>query len=161
MEINFITLLLAAIIPMITGFIWYSPKLFGNAWMKTIGLKKEDIEGGNMIKIFGLSYFFSFLLATALMPMVIHQWGVFSTLGAPTEGVDLNAFNSFMESYGNNFRTFKHGAFHGVLMGIFFVLPVLGTNALFEQKSFKYIAINVGYWILTLALMGGVICQFG
>jgi hypothetical protein len=45
-------------------------------------------------------------------------------------------------------------------MGLFFALPVLGTNALFQHKGFKYIVINVGYWIITLALMGAVICQF-
>ncbi|HRN41812.1 MAG TPA: DUF1761 family protein [Vicingus sp.] len=31
---------------------------------------------------------------------------------------------------------------------------------MFERKGFKYIAINSGYWIITLGLMGGVICQF-
>ena len=35
-----------------------------------------------------------------------------------------------------------------------------GTNALFERKGFRYIAVNAGYWILTLMIMGGIICQF-
>ena len=63
-----------------------------------------------------------------------------------------------MAKYGNNFRTFSHGAVHGVLAGLFFVLPVMGTNAMFERKGFKYIAINVGYWIVTLAIMSGIVC---
>jgi hypothetical protein len=42
-------------------------------------------------------------------------------------------------------------------MGFLIALPVLATNALFEQKSFKYVAINAGYWIVTLALMAGII----
>jgi hypothetical protein len=41
------------------------------------------------------------------------------------------------------------------------MLPILATNALFERKGFKYIAINAAYWIITLAVMGGIICQFG
>jgi hypothetical protein len=53
--------------------------------------------------------------------------------------------------------TFKHGAFHGVLISIMIVLPVFATNALFEQKSFKYVAINVGYWVVTFALMSGLL----
>jgi len=40
------------------------------------------------------------------------------------------------------------------------VLPVMGVNALFERKGFKYIAINVGFWTVSLALMGGIICQW-
>jgi hypothetical protein len=66
----------------------------------------------------------------------------------------------FLDKYGNNFRTFKHGAFHGILSALFFATPVLGINALFERKSFKYIFVHAGYWMLTLALMGGVICAY-
>jgi hypothetical protein len=40
------------------------------------------------------------------------------------------------------------------------VLPILSINAMFERKGFKYIAINAGYWIITLGLMGGIICGF-
>ena len=65
-----------------------------------------------------------------------------------------------MENYGDNFRTFGHGAFHGTVAGILFALPVLGTNALFERKSFKYIAVNAGYWIVTTALIGGVLSAY-
>ncbi|MBL4587462.1 MAG: DUF1761 domain-containing protein, partial [Flavobacteriales bacterium] len=67
---------------------------------------------------------------------------------------------NFKEQYGTVHRSFGHGAAHGLAASLFFVLPVLGINALFERKGFKYIAINVGYWMLTLILMGGVICQF-
>ena len=42
-------------------------------------------------------------------------------------------------------------------MGFLVAMPVLSTNALFEQKSFKYVMINAGYWIVTMALMGGLI----
>jgi hypothetical protein len=66
----------------------------------------------------------------------------------------------FMAKYGNEFRTFKHGAFHGLMYGLFFVLPVIGTNGLFERKSWKYIFINVGYWTVSLMLMGGIICAW-
>ncbi|MFK7969919.1 MAG: DUF1761 domain-containing protein [Bacteroidia bacterium] len=55
------------------------------------------------------------------------------------------------------FHTFQHGMVHGGLLAVFLALPILGTNALFEQKSWRYIAINVGYWIVTLTLMGGLI----
>jgi hypothetical protein len=68
--------------------------------------------------------------------------------------------DSVMEKYGNNFRTFGHGAIHGVITGIFFIMPVLAINAMFERKGFKYIAINTGFWTVSLVLMGGIICAF-
>lgn len=165
MQINWTILLLAAIIPMIVGFIWYHPALFGNAWMKACGLTEEKMKGGNMVMIFGLSFVFAFLIAMTLQMIVIHQYHVFSILvdepnfTDPTSEAGLY-YKNFMDTYGNNFRTFKHGSFHGFLFGLLFLLPVIATGALFERKGGKYIWINGGYWIVTLTLMGGVICAF-
>lgn len=65
-----------------------------------------------------------------------------------------------MADYGDAFRYFKHGALHGLMTGIFFALPITAINALFEQKSWKYILINAGYWMVTLTIMGGIICAW-
>lgn len=156
---------LAALIPMLTGFIWYHPKVLGTAWQKACGLSDEKIKNANMPLIFILSYVFAFMAAMALAPITIHQFGIFSTMmsepGFMETGTEANnAFLGLMEKYGTNFRTFKHGAFHGTMISLFLVLPIFATNALFERKSFKYVAINMGYWIITLALMGGVVCQY-
>jgi len=165
MDVNFLIFFAAALVPMVMGFIWYHPKVMGTMWMDACGFKEEDLKGGNMPLIFGLSYVFSVMLAFGLNAIVIHQWGVFSVLinepGFNEAGSEVHTyFTDFMSKYGSNFRTFKHGAFHGVLSGFLFALPILATNALFEKKGFKYIAVNAGYWIITLALMGGVVCQW-
>ncbi len=163
---NLLVLLASAIVPTITGFIWYNPKVFGNAWMKAADMSEEKMKGANMAVIFGVSLLLSFLLAFSLAPIVIHQFGVMGMLeGAmrpesPTAAEATALFNSLMETYGSNHRHFGHGALHGVMTALLLVLPAMGTNALFERKSFKYIAINAGYWTLTLALMGGIVCQF-
>ena len=70
----------------------------------------------------------------------------------------ISDINVFMAKYGNNFRTFSHGALHGIILAIGIGLPVFGTNALFERRGGKYIFIHLGYWIITLALMGGLLC---
>ncbi|WP_103071322.1 DUF1761 domain-containing protein [Aquimarina sediminis] len=165
MEFNFLITALAALIPMVLGFIWYNPKVFGTAWMNACGFTEEDLKGGNMAVIFILAYVFSFFLAFILNTFVIHQFGFFSSImnepGLTEAGTEINQYaQEYMSKYGNNFRSFGHGALHGTMIGLMVVLPVLGTNALFERKGFKYIAVNVGYWIVCLALMGGVICQF-
>ena len=97
--------------------------------------------------------------------MVIHQWAFYSILanepGVRDNNSEIGIFiRNFMEKYGHNFRTFKHGALHGTIGGFTLALPILGINALFERKGFKYIAINVGFWIVSMAIMGGIICQF-
>ena len=167
MQTNFSIMAAAAVIPLVMGFIWYNPRMFGTAWLKATGLTEEDAKSGNMALIFGVSYLLSFFLANSLNFVVIHQWGIFSILltvpgfqdGSATELVKY--FEDFMVDYGTVGRTFGHGSFHGVVSGVLFATPILATNALFERKGFKYIAINCGYWIVTFALMGGVIAQFG
>ncbi|TGV03712.1 DUF1761 domain-containing protein [Flavivirga rizhaonensis] len=155
--LNFPAIIVAAVSALVVGFIWYNPKVFGNAWMKAAGMTDEQVKGGNMAKIFGLALLFAFLLATALPGIVIHQMGVFSLIGGDPS-VALPSYDAIMNDYGDAFRTFKHGALHGVFTGIFIALPIIGTNALFERKSAKYIFINSGYWIVTLGVMGAIIC---
>jgi len=164
MEFNFLTMAVAALIPLIMGFIWYGPMLFQKAWMKEMGFTEDSMKGANMALIFGLSYVLSFFIAMMLQTFVIHQFGAQSVLmGEPgfTDGTGeaYTYFQEFMSTYGDRFRTFKHGALHGTMMGLFIGLPIMGTNAMFERKSFKYVAINVGYWTITMAIMGGIVCQ--
>jgi hypothetical protein len=76
------------------------------------------------------------------------------------EEATLKIFTDVMTAYGSEFRTFKHGVLHGAIAAIGFAMPIIGINALFERRGFKYIAIHTGYWILTLMIMGGILCQF-
>jgi hypothetical protein len=157
--LNPLAMLVAAISALVVGFVWYNPKVFGNAWMQASGITEEQIKGGNMAKIFGLALLFAFMLSTAIPGIVIHQMGAQSLIGGdPAQA--LPSYEVFIADYSDTFRTFKHGVLHGVLMGVFIALPILGTNALFERKSAKYIFINSGYWIVTLGLMGGIICAW-
>ena len=158
MEFNILAILTAAVSALVVGFIWYNPKVFGSAWMQAADMTEEKIKKGNMGKILLMALVFAILLSASLQMLVIHQTGVYSLIGGQVTDATLPSFHAFMDDYGTAFRTFKHGALHGVLSGIFIALPIIGTNALFERKSVKYILINSGYWIVTLALMGGIIC---
>lgn len=159
MEFNFLAVLVAAGVPIVVGFFWYNPKIFGNVWMREAGVSEEKLKSGNMAVILGVSFLLAILLSFFMQLITIHQMGAVSMIGGdPTaEGV-LPSFQAFMDDYGNSFRTYKHGAFHGLLAGIFLALPIIGINSLFERKSWTYILINVGYWTLTLSLMGAIVC---
>jgi len=61
----------AALVPMIIGFIWFNPKVFGNAWMKASGMTMEKAEQANMPKILILSFIFAFLVAFFFIVIVI------------------------------------------------------------------------------------------
>ena len=163
---NMLVVVLAALIPMIVGFLYYNPKLLGTVWMNEAGMTEEKMQGGNMVKMLLLSFVCAFFFSAFLFGFVVHQTDVYSLYASETgfgaEGsAVMNRLDTLMLELGARFRTFGHGAFHGVLIGVLFVTPILGTNAIFERKSFKYVAVNGGYWIITIALMGGVLCQWG
>lgn len=166
MEFNIWVVFVAALIPLIVGAVWYNPKVFGTAWLKTSGLTEEEASSGNMAVIFGLSYVFGIFLAGILVPIVIHQFAITSLM---IDEIDFEVvgseshtyFAAFMERMGDRHRNFGHGSFHGAFAALMLALPVIGTIGLFERRGFKYIAIHTGYWMLTMALMGGVIGHWG
>jgi len=164
MEQNIWVLFVAALIPMVVGFIWYHGKVFGTAWMHLVGKTEAELAKGNMVKILGLSYILSLILAFALSGLVIHQSGMnqLFAMDMMEGGNAENAayFKDFISRYGDMHRSFGHGALHGALGAIFFALPYIGISAMFEHRPWKLIWIQVGYWVLTCTLMGGVLCAF-
>jgi len=162
---NYYVPFLAALIPLAVGSVYYSPMLFANPWMKAAGVTEEKLKTGNMILIFGLSYLFSLFIAGFLIQFTIHQAvlpGLFN--GAEKYGISVaegEAFiSSFMEKYGHVHRSFSHGVVHGIIATLMFAFPIIAINSLFERRGWKYILIHAGYWLITLTLMGGVICAF-
>ena len=166
---NPIAIVVAALIPMVLGFIWYNPKVFGTVWMKHAGMTEEKARSGNMILIFGLSFVFSLMLAVVMSAIPNHDGFIEGALYYITNHTMKPEPGSepakWLEYYTTNLsasnRTFKHGAFHGFfLAGLLLALPIMATNALFERKSFKYVAVNAGYWIVCLTIMGGLLAAW-
>jgi hypothetical protein len=161
MHINIVAVLIAALVPMVLGFIWYNPKVFGTAWMEASGMTPEKAKGTNMAVVFGVSFLLCFLMAFAMQFMVIHQFHVTSLFykepitdpSTPSGAL----YKQVMDMFGTSWRTFKHGALHGTIGGFLLAMPVLTVNSLFERKGFKYIAINALYWIVSMGIMGGIL----
>ncbi|WP_298509458.1 DUF1761 domain-containing protein [uncultured Kordia sp.] len=139
--VNWIALAVAALSTLVIGFLWYGP-LFGKAWMKETGITEEQAQKGMPLR-FGLSVVLAFIAV-----FFIYLTSVVSGGMPPDElhGIEMTKFH-----------TFGHGALHGAVAALFLVMPALVTNSLFEQKSLKYMLINVGYWIVTFAIMGGIV----
>ncbi len=156
---NWIAVFVSALTTLVVGFIWYNPKIFGTIWMKENNLTQEELQKGNMLKIFGLTYIFSLFIVVIEMSLTIHQSGAVGMVGgSPKIAEALPSFKAFMADYGTAYRTFKHGALHGFMSGLFFAFPIIAINGLFERKSWKYIWIHAGFWILSLTIIGSIIC---
>lgn len=64
-SLNWLAVFIAAILSFVVGGLWYSPLLFGKAWMKEMGFADEDMQG-DMARIFGLSFVASLVIAINL-----------------------------------------------------------------------------------------------
>jgi hypothetical protein len=157
MEINYLAILVAALSSFVVGFIWYNPKVFGTIWMNEIGMTDEKARQSNMVKMFGFTFIFALMYAFMMQVLTIHQFGAMGMIGGDASKA-LPSYNAFMADYMDAFRTYKHGAFHGFISGLFLALPIVATNALFEQKSWKYTFVTAGYWVVLMTIMGAIIC---
>jgi uncharacterized protein DUF1761 len=164
-KINIYIPFLAALIPLVVGAVYYSPPVLGNVWMKVSGTTEEKLKTGNLALIFGLTYLFSLIISGFLMGYTIHQSNI-PSLFMDSERFGISAaeaesfISNFQAKYSQLHRTFSHGAVHGIIATLFFALPLIAINSLFERRGWKYILIHTGYWLISLVLMGGVICKF-
>ena len=162
---NLLIIPLAAIVPLLIGAIWYNPAVFGKAWMKASGVTEEQTRSGNMIKIFGLTYLFGLLGAYMLSFAVVHQLSIVQLFFMDPALSDPNSefsqfTQSYLNSYGDRHRSFGHGVIHGAENAFCLGLAFIGIPSLFERRPFKYVLIHLGYFSVTFAIMGGILCQF-
>ncbi|MEP6846236.1 MAG: DUF1761 domain-containing protein [Panacibacter sp.] len=125
--INWWAVLVAGISSFVLGGVWYSPALFGNAWMKDNNLSMEEIKKGNFGKIYGIAFILS-LVMSANLAMFLND--------AKTD--------------------VAWGTIAGFLAGIW-VLCAVATHGSFEHRPGRLIFINGGYSVVALMLMGAII----
>ena len=148
-------ILTAAFIPMALALVWYSPWLFGRTWLRVSGL--EAGTRPNPLTMF-LMLLFGGMVSIILISLTIHQISVLSTLAGDESEEAKRFITDFMAKYGNNYRTMGHGALHGGITAVFFVLPIFGFLAILERRSWAYVGVHFGFWLLSLMLMGAFVC---
>ncbi len=134
MDINWLSMLLASATPLVIGTIYYHPSIFGEAWSSALGKTLREIGDGNKLVATAVYLLTSFLLAFFLLN--------FNNDGINQEG---------------DFDNFLHGAWHGLFVAVTIVIPIVVISGLRERQSWKVRLINVFYWIITLAIMGGIV----
>lgn len=126
-DLNWLAILLAAVAAFVLGGAWYSPRLFGGAWMQDVGLTEESAAESNMALIFGGA--FLLILVAAIF------------LGA---------------TIGNS-GTWLTGLHTGLVVGVAWVSTAYGVTYLFERRPLRLFLVNAGYNVVLFALMGTII----
>ncbi len=140
-DYNFLAIAVAALVPMFLGAIYYGP-LFGKAWAASTGKTMKELEPDNMAVTYGLALFVAFILSFYI------KMSIEMTHPAVGASGDIVA---------GSFHTFKHGAVHGAMMSLLSVVPVIISLSLFHKMKAKNILLNVVFWLLAMAIMGGIL----
>lgn len=117
-------IVVATLSTFVIGFLWYGP-LFGSTWMEAAGVSEEDVEDVNKMGLFGTAFVMQFIMAVNLAFF----------LNDPSIGL-------------------QQGALYGFLVGFGWVFLALAVNSLYEQRSWRYIFVNGGYWTVAFTVMG-------
>jgi len=115
----------------VLGMVWYSPRVFGGAWMGLVNLSPAQIESAKkkmpIMALVGLLA--AFVLSWVMLQLAL-ALSVTNVLGALTLG--------FLIWFGC-------------------MVPVLLAPVLWEQKELKYFAITAGYWLLTTISIASIV----
>ena len=142
-QINFLAILVATLIPMVMGFIYYHPSLLGTKWMAANGFRKETLTPPKPA-MYLLALICSFLLA-----MFFWSW--------VTGGGGMEQMQVKDPVDGHSYVTFQHGVAHGIIFSITVLLPIFVTMKIFEHRSWSWAFVNWGYWGITAILMNGLL----
>ncbi|HKO61770.1 MAG TPA: DUF1761 domain-containing protein [Pyrinomonadaceae bacterium] len=127
-NINYLAVLVAALSTFLLGGLWYSPLLFGKAWMRANNFDETDLQTFSKGRMFGWSFVFSVVMAVNLA--------------------------MFLAGPGTNVMW---GMTAGALAGFGWVALAIAIIGVFENRSWAYILINGGYMTVAFVVMGAII----
>jgi hypothetical protein len=126
LHLNLMAVVASAVILWIFGATWYSPVLFAQPWMAMLGTQKDAPNKKSLVPGMIASFIGDFILAFVLDHFLV--WA--------------------------NAGTAQSGAFIGFLAWLgFFAAPNL-PQGIYENRPFKLFAINNGYWLVCLIIVG-------
>ena len=126
--INYLALLVAALVRIVVGAIWYSPVLFVNRWLAMVTQTPEQMKAG-MTKNIVTDLVGSFIMAFVLVHAVHYA-------GATSAG---------------------QGAAVGFFNWLGFIATVSLSTVNYEKRPFMLWVINNGYQLITLLIMGAIV----
>lgn len=134
-NINYLAVLIAALIPMVLGMPWYDPHTpTGKAWCKWMKIDhndpktKEEMKKG-MGKAMG-----GMFLSALLMSYILAHF------------VDYTVSN-----------TFTLGMQTGFWLWLGFIATSMASAVFFTKKPWKIFFVDSGFYLVALVLMGGVL----
>lgn len=127
-DVDLVAVVVAALVNMVVGAVWYSPAMFAKQWSKLAGVKAADM-GKDASSAYAITTAGALVQAWILTHFV--QWA-----GA---------------------TTVSEGAIVGFMLWLGFVAITQGVNTVFAGTRKKLWAINTGYFLVVLVVTGALL----
>ncbi len=129
MAVNLLAVLVAVVLSMAVGAVWYSPLAFAKPWMRLVGLTDKDLKkDGAWVNY--LITFIGLVLMALVLSLFLNLLGVSNVV----EGLKVGFF---------------------VWSG--FVATTSLTNALFSQKPLKLYLLENGHHLAVILVMSAIL----
>jgi len=132
MPINYLAILVASIVSFIIGMLWYSPLLFGKAWIKLMNFSKEDMNKAKK-KGMGKTMLLGFI-ATLVTAYVLSYF------------INVLRYSSAGD-----------GAVLGFMIWLGFLATTLLGSVLWEGKPYALYFLNITYHLVNLVILGAIL----
>lgn len=126
-HINHLALLVSAVVQWMLGWFWYG-LVVKKSWTNLVAFK-EGSKALNPIFTMACSFVANLILCFALVHLIL-------LVSKPD---------------------FLSGASIGIVCWLGFMAPPLFTQHIFERRPANLFAINAAYWVLAMALAGGIL----
>ncbi len=130
--VNYLAILVSAIVVFVVGGFWYSPLLFGNIWMKLMGFSDKDLKKAKekgMTKAYIIN-FIAALIMVWILAYFVKYVGASDWVGGVQAGF-------------------------WIWLG-FFATQMIG-GVLWEGKPVKLYVLNTGYYLVALMIAGAIL----
>lgn len=127
LHVNLVMVLVSAVCQWILGVLWYG-LIFRKSWTKLVGLAEGERPKN---AVFAMIVAFVACLLLSFVMAHVEIW--------------------------SGMTYFRGGAGLGVICWVGFIAPPLFTQHVFEGRRANLFAINAAYWMLAMALAGGLI----
>ena len=126
-NINFLAVIVAAVVSFILGALWYSPWLFGKTWADTLGLRYENLNPTPKHYVSGIIMAF----ITAFVLAMLVSW--------------LNIYSA------------REGVLLGFLIWLGFLATSQYSGVIWANKPLKTYFIDTAFMLINLVVMSTII----
>lgn len=126
--VNYIAVVVAAVVALVIGFIWYSPRVFGNRWMAYLGTTQAQLGNPGPTG-----------MAVGVVASLLNAW-VLAVLSLNLEG-----------------KTLTDGILLGALAWLGFMATITAAQISFEKKPWGLWVLNNAHNLLVQVIMAAIV----